>query len=538
MNNIFKTYRLKSWPMCLAAVAALAASCSDLLDEMPDNRTELNSVANVKQLLTSAYPTGSASVIGGLSSDSFEDNNVQSPSASFSLIYGWCDDAFAWNDMKNYSDEEYDSPSRFWNEHYMAIAACNHALQAIDKMSADGTATESELQGYKGEALVMRAYLHFCLVNLFSHAYKDSLSSLDDMGIPYITEPESTVFVNYDRSTVTETYTAIERDLLAGLPLIDDAAYDVPAYHMNKAAANAFAARFFLYKRDWAKVERYATAALGGSPAGMLRGWASMTGTTVESKCVWYNDETQPCNFLIQVCSSLLWRAVGSNNRYGISGQAETVTTDGAGPCWSPRLPCYSGNVFEANDERCGSYLFYVNEYFEFSDKLSGIGTCHLVGHPFTAEETLLCRAEARLYLGDLNGCISDLNVWTASKLCTMALDEKKIKDFYIDGMSGFVCDINVDKMGWSSADVATAKQYKHVVDCILHFRHIETLYEGMRWYDVKRYGIPLTHVVRQSADAKNVTLTLDWNDPRRAIQIPNTVAAAGLAVNERTATN
>mgnify|MGYP002624518835 CR=1 FL=1 len=538
MNNIFKTYRLKSWPMCLAAVAALAASCSDLLDEMPDNRTELNSVANVKQLLTSAYPAVSASVICGLSADSFEDNNVVSPSASFSPLYGWYDDAFAWDDMKNYTDAEYDSPSSFWEAHYMAIATCNHALQAIDGMLADGTATESEVQSYRGEALVMRAYLHFCLVNVFSHAYKDSISSLADMGIPYVTVPETTVFVDYDRSTVTETYSAIERDLLAGLPLIDDTAYDVPAYHMNKAAANAFAARFFLYKREWAKAERYATLALGGNPASVLRGWANQTGTTIESKCAWYNNETQACNFMLQANNSLLWRVVGVTNRYGINGVAEDVTTNGAGPCWSSHLPCYSGNIYAAQDDRCGSYLFFADEYFESTDKSAGIGKCHVVGHPFTAEETLLCRAEARLYLGDVNGCISDLNTWAASKLCTMSLDEKRIKDFYFAGLTGFVCDINVDKMGWSTADVAVAKQYKHVVDCILHFRHIETVYEGMRWYDVKRYGIPLTHVVRQGGDTQNVTLTLDWNDPRRAIQIPNTVVAAGLAANGRTATN
>ncbi len=62
------------------------------------------------------------------------------------------------------------------------------------------------------------------------------------------------------RKTVAYVYEMIEKDLLEGLPLIKDVSYTVPKYHFNIAAANAFASRFYLVKRDYAKTLSYANA--------------------------------------------------------------------------------------------------------------------------------------------------------------------------------------------------------------------------------------------------------------------------------------
>ena len=55
----------------MASVAALAiglSSCSNFLDELPDNRTELNE-NNVGKILLSAYPTTAICEMGEMSSD-------------------------------------------------------------------------------------------------------------------------------------------------------------------------------------------------------------------------------------------------------------------------------------------------------------------------------------------------------------------------------------------------------------------------------------------------------------------------------------
>ena len=67
-----------------------------------------------------------------------------------------------------------------------------------------------------------------------------------------------------------DTYMAIQADLEAGLKLVSDEYYSVPRYHFNVKAAHAFAARFYLYKREWAKVVEHADYVLTTSDETVL----------------------------------------------------------------------------------------------------------------------------------------------------------------------------------------------------------------------------------------------------------------------------
>lgn len=91
----------------------------------------------------------------------------------------------------------------------------------------------TSLNPQKGEALLCRAYAHFLLANIFCEAY-DPATAVAKLGIPYVTEPETTVTVSYERGTLAETYQKIEADLLEGLPLIEDNVYSVPKYHLTR----------------------------------------------------------------------------------------------------------------------------------------------------------------------------------------------------------------------------------------------------------------------------------------------------------------
>ena len=68
---------------------------------------------------------------------------------------------------------------------------------------------------------------------------------------------------------------------------------------------------------------------------------------------------------------------------------------------------------------------------------------------------------------------------------------------------------------------------------CVLHFRRIETLHDGMRWFDIKRYGIELEHEISDGVGGV-VTKKLIWNDDRRAIQLPQEAIEGGQTKNPR----
>lgn len=211
-------------------------SCDKYLDTAPDNRTEINTVDKVAQLVATAYPEGDYYTFAEAASDNAEDKG-----SGVGTINDVSSRPYYWQDVLG---ADRGSPSNYWNKCYEAIAAANQALQAIEKNNFGNAVLP-----YKGEALVARAYVHFMLVTFYAKTYTIGGTN-DSPGIPYVTEPETTVIKQYDRSTVALTYEKIEKDLKEGMLLLSSSAYQVPKYHFTPAAANAFAARFYLFKGD------------------------------------------------------------------------------------------------------------------------------------------------------------------------------------------------------------------------------------------------------------------------------------------------
>ena len=528
----------------ISLLCTMGLSSCTALDEAPDNRTEIDYADKVRKFLTSGYPVATPAVICELSGDNLVDNNVvlaATHNDAFALFH---EQAYKWEDINNYNTGEDDTPYQVWEAYYAGIAVANHAIKAMQEMSKD-PAKDLQFAHSWGEAHLLRAYLHFVLVNVFAEAYKDETLSASDWGIPYVREVEQTVSVDYGdtkyRKSVAEVYDLIEQDILEGINLIDDSKYQVPAYHFNRNAANAFAARFYLFKRDYQKCLKYANAALGSNPASMLRKWSSLNTNTMDTRLNDYNDEKAACNFLIQSTYSLQDRML-SACRFAInSGSSEYnvpstvgILYNGGGPNWSGYIPAYAGNLFLFGKQEYGLWLFRVYEYFEYTDKIAGIGFVHILYQPFTAEETLLCRAEAKLYLGDRAGAIQDLGYWTSSKMIDKALTQSGIDNKYKGDYrtNAYISDLHPQDM--SPTWPTLAEDEMRVLHCILHFRRIETMFEGMRWFDIKRYGIGIYHAYRGPAEDEVHRDSLKWDDPRRVLQIPQNVIKAGYPSTDR----
>jgi hypothetical protein len=529
----------------LSVVSILFASCEDFLDKEPDNRVNWNTSEQLSKLMVDAYMTGNYAVLGELSSDNYIDNNA--PNDQGQILYNLApfermhNEIFAFEDVV--SGDQQDSPSDIWSSAYRAIAVANHALEAIDNMVAEASVKEKDavredLGPQRGEALVVRAYHHFILVNIFAQAFKSDELSRNDKGVPYVTEPEKTVSVHYERLSVSEVYRLIEKDLLAGINLLDDN-YKQVKYRFNKRAANAFAARFYLYKRQWDKVIQYADLAIGATPeesAKYMRNWNGEW-PTFERIVHAYTDAQSANNFMLLATASWFQR-LNSAPRYSHNGAARVAIFDSGGPNWSGRPKCYDGRMFIGGDvQEHGLFFPKCGELFEFTDKVAQIGFGHVVRCEFTGEETLLCRAEAYIYKNDIPRAIKDLEVWVKSRNMegneVAELTEAKIRNFYKDTVistrKGIVFhDFHTTDM---SPDFIVTANQKPIVDCLLHFRRIETHDEGLRWFDIKRYGIEIIHKI-----GKERVETLKWDDLRRAIQIPQEVIAAGMEPNIRLA--
>lgn len=148
-------------------------------------------------------------------------------------------------------------------------------------------------------------------------------------------------------------------------------------------------------------------------------------------------------------------------------------------------------------------------------------------------------RAEAKLYLGDKAGALADLAVWDNSlrKNSSTAdgesryedLTEEIVRDFYTNPYLGYgiVKPLHIDEV--LPCEYSVNDDIEPLLQCVLHYRRIHTLHTGMRFFDIKRYGIEIEHKIGKDRVERLTTF-----DPRRAIQIPFEAIAGGIEPTSR----
>ena len=538
----------------IVALVAVAFAGCDFLDHEPDMRASIDSKEKVQLLLVSAYTEANSAPLCEYSSDNVIDNNVPDPRTGQANAVNPLDEMyneiFAWKPVKQSSN---DSPKLIWDAHYTAIATANQALEAIKELEAQGIKMDAE----KGEALLSRAYHHFLLAGVFCQAWKNEEDSKKDLGLTYMMQPETKVAPEYSRGpelvvntdengdtvwiggSLHDTYMNIQRDLEAGLKLVSDEYYNIPRYHFNVKAAHAFAARFYLYKREWAKVVEHADYVLTTTDettlAMLFDATTNRDQSNIELAFKHYIDVQAPSNLLlIATYSSSAYAHFPSYGRYQYNGEAQDFTTYGSGPCWSGQFP---GIGTWSADQKLGGFVAKDYFDFEYTDKVAGYGYVRMVSRAFTTNETLLCRAEAKVYLNDLAGATNDFRLWCQGYNVggrmqmladsTVDLSQEKVINFYSDKVgSKYAPELHNQDM---AANWFITDEQMPFVHCALHFRRIEGLHDGLRWHDLKRYGIEIEHVQGKDAPRKLV-----WNDDRRAIQLPQEVIVAGMTANPR----
>lgn len=503
-------------------------ACEEYLDTMPDNRAELDSKEKIEKLLVAAYPYGSYLLVTEFSSDNVDDYGVKNPNTN----RFWEQIAY-WKDI---TETNNDDARRIWSSCYLAISNANEALKAIEEMG-----NPEDLQAAKGEALITRAYAHFVLVNVFSMHYNTQTSG-SDLGVPYMEKAETTLDPKYERGNVAEVYEKINKDIEVGLPLINDETYSVPKYHFNQSAAYAFAARFYLYYEKWDKAVEYASKVLGSNPQQLLRNWEEMGALPRTSDVVvnHYIQDSHKCNLLIQAYTSSVGTVFGpyytaSRFAHGKElastetlNQRQVWMTSNSGSTYHYRPFVYGGTNLDK------SLILKVPYQFEYTDPIAGIGFQKSTLVLFSTDETLLVRAEAYAMLKKYDLATQDVNTWTKNftkSNKTYTADE--INEFY-SNVPYYEKNQRTFKKRLNPKFQIEQGMQENMLHCILQCRRILTLHEGLRWFDIKRYGIEIDRYQETTTGNWHIEESLSKDDPRRAIQVPRDVIDAGLEPNPR----
>ncbi|MGN0062246.1 MAG: RagB/SusD family nutrient uptake outer membrane protein, partial [Alloprevotella sp.] len=539
-----------------------AGSCSDFLDHTPDERTEIDSEDKVVSLLIASYPGAAPCWLGEISSDNLIDNQTPHlPSSTndkqilshynYSHFSRFDNELYAFEPASTATYNDYDSPGMIWGEYYASTASVNHALEAIRKMKGknpDPAKFTDKLKCAWAEAHLLRAYNHFMLVNLFAQPYKDDEVSKQDVGVPYVTTVEDVVSKDYDRSNVAETYRKIGEDLEEGLKYVSDYNFNTALkYHFNVNAAHAFAARYYLFARKYEKVIEHANAVLSTDSAQMQR---MMMDYSVFGDCsssddfakAWQHPDRN--NNLMLLCTNSLLQRRSWGYRYSVAGPcARGAMMIHQSPLWSgyicPPQAVVAGMLFSSSASDYGFISSKIFEEFEYADKIAGTGFPHIIYRAFTSMNLLLERAEAEIMLGRYEDAKRDLKFYWNSSINSMSPSDYKqyvegkylkymtddVFDSYYSKADNYNCFENWDFTRQLSSKFVVPADATALMNCLNDFRRYENVFEGMRYFDIKRWGLPVSHIIGLEGDS----IGLEVNDPRRAIEVPWEAISAGM---------
>jgi len=227
-----------------------AQSCEGFLDEFPSNAQSpdnIKTVADAQIVLNGAYDGiqdynywGSKMITyHGVKGDDMQ-------TAEYGRIYYQYSYQFTAQVM------EYSSNGGIWSHPYWLLRHVNTILSFIEDIETTTPAEDAEKLDIKGQALTIRALVHFDLCRMFGRQYShDNGASL---GVPIVTSVLDP-YAKVSRNTVAEVYTQVLADLNAAIPLLSDSKR---LGKLNRWAAKTLLARVYLYMED--NTNAYATA--------------------------------------------------------------------------------------------------------------------------------------------------------------------------------------------------------------------------------------------------------------------------------------
>ncbi|KLT67235.1 RagB/SusD family nutrient uptake outer membrane protein [Pedobacter sp. BMA] len=279
-----------------------------------------------------------------------------------------------------------------WTAIYKTISQANHIIDKVPGVG-DPLLTNTLKNQYLGEAYFVRALAYFDLARGWG-------------GVQLILKPTNASTDNSDipRSSLADTYAQVLKDLNAAEGLVPVA---VNRNRVSLKTVQALKARFYLYQKNWALAEQFATSVIGDNSNYAL----------VTPYSAFF------ANSAVTTSESVLELAYTTSNTNGHSNWWLPPALGGRRE-WSPNdalvallnNPAIGGNrsALIAQTAAPGN-LWYGKLYYR-----TPLGTDP--AYVIRISELYLIRAEARAYQGNLTGtnsAISDLNAVRARAAVT-----------------------------------------------------------------------------------------------------------------------
>ncbi len=262
--------------LLLTLVIPLMAGCESFLDIRPKSEVLEQEIFSDDEKTEDAL----YGIYGQLAGRTTFFGNVSSGPGTTDAFFGFAGDIMSgniyqdgiWNGMGYYSHALWNADAALamtrsiWKDYYLVIGHVNNIINHFE----DGEVAEMKYGDlYYGEALALRAWLHFNLLQYFAVDISSANASAKARAIPYVTRYSYAIT---PFSSVEEVYGKIIGDLLKAeaLTKADEELLGYPRdnvangftscriLHLNHYAVQAMLARVYLHKGDMTNAAKYA----------------------------------------------------------------------------------------------------------------------------------------------------------------------------------------------------------------------------------------------------------------------------------------
>ncbi len=254
----------KFFALTIAIMSMTAISCSDdYLDTIPtasvDAGAAFATTKNATAAINGIYRAMVVRYQSSQGSFGYPALMLYQDILGEDLVFGNSSNGWHFNEGRwvTHRNETFNNNEMPYDMYYRIIGNANLAIQNID--AAIGP--QEDRDRLKGEALSLRAFSYFGLVQLYGKRYDANAKPNSQLGVPLVLTPTTEGLA---RNTVEEVYTQINADLTAAAALLPTAR--VAKSHINKEVTKGLQARVALVQQRWVDAATFAAEARKGFP--------------------------------------------------------------------------------------------------------------------------------------------------------------------------------------------------------------------------------------------------------------------------------
>ena len=466
MNN-----RIIKFLTILSAGLILITSCAKKIDIEPefilDGSNPLGTLEEAENVLTGAY---NGFIQGGY----YDANGVQGVGGAYSEYQDMMSDNLiesreSLGNFRGIAEWTYvsntDDIVTSWQAAYGIVSAANIIIRDIDGLASENPRRANRI---KGQALAMRAHVHFDLLRAFGTTFDRNSS---DPGVPYMKTFDVTA--KPARNTTKEVYDNIFADLTAAATALSDVDQAINTSQRSKIdllGVRAMQARVNLYAGQWQEAVNAATTVINAVPLA----------NSTEFPLIWTDESNEEVIWAVSFAT--VADGVPYDNVYFVRGDRAEFKP-------AAQLVALYDQV---NDIRYSTYFdnfggrLVVNKHVGRDNGSNRNGVVNW--KTYRVAEMYLIRAEANFRLSKETDARNDLN----------ALRTARIAGFTPGTESGAA-----------------------LLNAILLERRKELAFEGDRFFDLKRLNKTAINRCASTIDSPSTICQLSSASPKWAWPIP-----------------